>query len=276
MRDEELKSQADYSAGQKEAAHRILVEIVNILNEYHDDILIVGGWVPDLLFPDNNHVGSIDVDILINHLMLQEASYLNIESILLRNGYIKHKYKYFTFIKEVFIDGISYNVDLDILAGMYGGSDKSHKSQHIQGLRALKATGGNFAFEVPAKEIRIEASRPDGAIDTGNIRVVSLVPYMVMKAEALGRGKPKDAYDIYFCVKNYSGGVKALAYEFEAFRKHGLILKMLDKLSGKFASPEHAGPADIAAFLEISDDEESEIIQRDAFEQIKSFIELLS
>lgn len=43
MRDEDLKSNVDYSEGQKEAAHRILVELVNIFGEYEQDIRIVGG-----------------------------------------------------------------------------------------------------------------------------------------------------------------------------------------------------------------------------------------
>lgn len=82
IRDEELKSQTDYSEGQKEAAHRVIIEIINILSEYQEDMLIVGGWVPDLYFPGQGHVGSIDVDILLNHLGLQEQSYQNIQRVL--------------------------------------------------------------------------------------------------------------------------------------------------------------------------------------------------
>ncbi|MBI9096304.1 MAG: hypothetical protein JEY71_15655 [Sphaerochaeta sp.] len=47
IRDEDLQSSVDYSAGQKEAAYRVLVELMNLFGEYKDDILIVGGWVPD-------------------------------------------------------------------------------------------------------------------------------------------------------------------------------------------------------------------------------------
>ena len=57
MRDEELRSSRDYNEGQKEAAHRILIELVNLFDEYRDDIRIVGGWVPDLMFPDEGHIG---------------------------------------------------------------------------------------------------------------------------------------------------------------------------------------------------------------------------
>lgn len=275
MRDEELKSQADYSAGQTESAHRVIVEIMNILSEYRDDMLIVGGWVPDLLFPGQDHVGSIDVDMLLNHLELQDSAYENIERVLLRNGYRKHPQNFFSFVKDVVVDGQKYEVDLDILASMYGGTADDKRSQHIQGLKALKATGGNFAFEVEAKEIEIEAKRPDGALDFGKARVISIVPYLVMKTAALGRGKPKDAYDIYFCVRNYQGGVRELSKEFEPYLKHGLILEMKEKLQSKFASPEHAGPVDVASFLGLEGEEEIEMRQRDAFEQISALLDLL-
>ena len=84
--------------------------------------------------------------------------------------------KYFTFVKTVVIDGIYYDVDVDILAGMYGGTQPKRRSQHVQGLKALKATGGNFAFDFPAQEINVEAERPDGAIDIAKINVVAIVP----------------------------------------------------------------------------------------------------
>lgn len=54
-----------------------------------------------------------------------------------------------------------------------------------------------------------------GSVDVANINVVAVVPYIIMKTTALGRGKAKDAYDIYFIIKHYSGGVKALANEFK-------------------------------------------------------------
>lgn len=56
-RDEELKSSVDYSEGQKTAAHRVLVELVNIFSEYEEDIRVVGGWVPDLMFPNEGDIG---------------------------------------------------------------------------------------------------------------------------------------------------------------------------------------------------------------------------
>ena len=81
IRDEDLRSSLDYSEGQKEAAHRVLVELVNLFNEYQDDIRIVGGWVPDLMFPGEGHVGSVDVDVLINHIKLKRSTYVLLRGI---------------------------------------------------------------------------------------------------------------------------------------------------------------------------------------------------
>lgn len=82
LKDAELQTVFDYSEGQIKAAHRVLIELANILKTYENDFRIVGGWVPDLLFPGQGHVGSIDVDILLNHLKLKESSYETVERIL--------------------------------------------------------------------------------------------------------------------------------------------------------------------------------------------------
>ena len=53
----------DYSADQVQAARSVLLELVHLLGEYRDDIVVVGGWVPQLILPPGPtpHVGSIDV-----------------------------------------------------------------------------------------------------------------------------------------------------------------------------------------------------------------------
>lgn len=276
IRDEDLKSSVDYSEGQKKAAHRVLVELVNIFKEYEEEIRIVGGWVPDLMFPGEGHVGSVDVDVLINHLTLEDEGYQNMSRILQKNGYREHPDKFFSFIKTVDVEGTTYDVDVDILAGMYGGTQMKKRSQHVQGIKALKATGGNFAFDFPAQKISVEAKRPDGAMDVANVNVVAVVPYIIMKAAAMGRGKAKDAYDIYFIIKHYRGGMTELAHEFKPVADRELVLEMKEKLAGKFASADHAGPKDVSDFLDLEDEEEIEMIKRDVYEQVQALLNLIA
>ena len=276
VEDKDLKRAVDYSEGQKMAAYRVLGEIVNLLNEFQDNIRIIGGWVPSLLYPDIGHIGSIDVDILLDHLQIKRTeSYMTIKRLLEKNGYKRHPRKYFTFVKTINVQGVSYDVDVDFLAGQYGG-DSGSKSKHVDGIKALPATGGNFAFEFPATDVRIEYIREDGALDSGHIKVISVVPYLVMKTKALGRGKPKDAYDIYCTLDNFKGGVRALAKEFMPYKDKKLVRSMCEKLSEKFASEAHAGPVDVASFMGILDEEEDARIRQDAYQKVHYLVGKLS
>ncbi len=275
VQDKELQAAVDYSAGQKEAAYKVLGEIVNLLGEYSEHIRIIGGWVPALLYPDSDHIGSIDVDVLLDQQQIRKAeSYRTIKRLLERNGYTRHPEKYFTFVKTILLEGIAYDVDVDFLSGRYGG-DGGHVSKHIDGIKALPATGGNFAFEFPPTDVYIEYARPDGALDGGHVKVISIVPYLVMKAAALGRGKPKDAYDIYWMIDHYHGGVRALAEEFIPYRNRELIQTMCRKLDEKFASAAHAGPVDVSAFLGITDEEEQAYVRQDAYQKVHYLVNRL-
>ena len=185
-KNDNLKKATDYSQGQKDAAYSVLGEIVNLLADYSDNLRIIGGWVPSLLYPDLEHIGSIDVDVLLNQQKIQKAhGYENIRRILTRNGYTKHPDKYFSSVKRVVIQDIEYSVDVDFLSGKYGG-EGGNVSKHVDGIKALPATAGNFAFEFQPQKVKIEYRRPDGAKDYGDVNVISVIPYMVMKTAALG------------------------------------------------------------------------------------------
>ncbi|MCF7942238.1 MAG: hypothetical protein K9M84_11530 [Spirochaetia bacterium] len=139
-------------------------------------------------------------------------------------------------------------------------------------LKDIKASGGDYACKFEPRRVTVEAPRPDGAIDTARVNVVALVPYVVMKTAAMGRGKAKDAYDIYFLLKHYPGGAKQLALEFSGSSETPVVREMKEKLSEKFASVNHAGPVDVANFMDVSDTQEIEMIHRDAFEQVQALL----
>ena len=91
--------------------------------------------------------------------------------------------KYFTFIKTVTIQGIDYDVDVDFLSGKYGG-DGSNVSKHVNGIKTLPATGGNFAFEFPPEDVPITYRRSDGEM----YRVKTM--YKKRREEEAGRTAP--------------------------------------------------------------------------------------
>ena len=210
-----MVTRRDYTAEGIEAARSVLIELVHLLGEYKDDIVLIGGWVPEVLLPHYSgpHVGSMDVDIALNHQKIQEEGYKRIEDLLRGRGYRQGEQP-FIFFRTVKVGDNEINVEVNLLAGEYEGTSKSHRHQKIQGVRARKVRGCDLVFEMP-KEIRIEGTLPNGAHDTVTVRVSSIVPFFVMKGMAMdARIKEKDAWDIYYCVLNYPGGIDALAEEF--------------------------------------------------------------
>jgi hypothetical protein len=88
-----MVTRKDYSAEAVHAAKSVLIELTHLLGEYREDIVLIGGWVPELIIPQGQrlHVGSIDVDLALNHTKIKEAGYKRIEELLLSRGYYQDK-----------------------------------------------------------------------------------------------------------------------------------------------------------------------------------------
>lgn len=83
------------------------------------------------------------------------------------------------------------------------------------------------------------------------------------------RYKEKDAYDIYFTILNYPGGIQELVKIFKPVRTDKLVKEGLGKIKAKFKDVNSIGPAWITIFQDTGDVEEKELIKRDAYERIK-------
>lgn len=165
---------------------------------------------------------------------------------------------------------------MDFLAGEYVGAARGRRTQRVQDMRPRKAHGCDLAIDL-ATEVTLSGTLPDGAKDSARLRVASIVPFLMMKAMALsGRLMEKDAWDIYYCIRYYPGGLDRLVEEFRPHLNHNLVKEALAKLAEKFASPDHVGPKHVADFEETTDPEERALLQRDAFERVNALIARLN
>jgi hypothetical protein len=173
-------------------------------------MVLVGGWVPPLLYPEaaNTHVGSLDIDLALNHQIVDDETYQTIKELLMRRGYYEGSQPFIFFREATMREGAPVTVAVNFLSGEYGGSGKKHRTQKFQDIRARKARGCDLAF-ANFRTSEIEGEVPGGAKDRVQVRVAAIVPFIVMKGMALAdRLKEKDAWDIYFCLKHHSGGVE--------------------------------------------------------------------
>ncbi len=271
-----MVTRRDYSDELVEAAHSVLIELMHLLGEYRDNIVLIGGWVPEILLSGQGkpHIGSIDVDLALNHQKISKDGYKMIQELLLNRGYRQGKQP-FIFHRSVKLKGKEIQVQVDLLSGEYEGTSKGHRHQKIQDIQARKVRGCDLAFEM-YREVNIKGELPGGGKDSVTIRVASLVPFLVMKGMALDeRLKEKDAWDIYYCMLNYPGGIDALAEEFRPHIPHGLVQEGLKKIAKHFAAENNLGPKFVVDFEELDDPEEKERIKRDAYERVNAFLKKL-
>lgn len=236
--------------------------------------MLVGGWVPQILIGDS-HIGSIDIDLAIDRESITPEVYRTIGQLLNRRGYRAGSQPYI-FLKDVTVDeGAPIIVEVDFLASQYGGAGRNRRTQFIQDIRARKALACELVFQ-NYQEIEITGRMTDGAKNSVTLRITKIVPFIIMKSFALrDRLKEKDAWDIYFCVKNYPGGLERLCEEFIPFINYRSVNEGLLAIRSKFSSIEGVGPSWVVAFEEITDREAREELRRDAFEQIDALLRKL-
>ena len=271
-----MVTRRDYLGEAVEAARSVMIELVHLLGEYRRSLVLIGGWVPELLLPgrDGPHVGSIDVDLALDHRTIHAEGYKTIRELLLSRGYLQGKQP-FIFLRKIQTGGREITVQVDLLAGEYQGTGKSHRHQKVQNIQARKVRGCDLVFLDPI-EVTVEGKLPGGGKDSVKIQVASLVTFLVMKGMALDdRLKEKDAWDIYYCVRNYPGGLDALADELKPRLGHALVREGLQKIRKHFASASHVGPTAVADFEEVTDSEERDMIQRDACERVSHILSKL-
>ncbi len=271
-----VTKRTDYTTEAVEAAHSVMLELTRVLGEYERGIVIVGGWVPELLLSGtgHRHTGSLDVDLALDQHTLDEVGYKTILQLLLSRNYRQGKQP-FIFFRTVQIGSNIYEVEVDFLAGEYAGTGRRHRTQNVQDMQPRKARGCDLAFTQPV-EITLIGTLPEGGKDSARIRVAAIAPFLVMKAMALAtRLMEKDAWDIYYCIRNYPGGIERLAEEFRPLLKNKLAQEALVNIAEKFASPEHVGPKHVADFEEITDPETRALQQRDAYERVNALLALL-
>jgi len=263
----------DYPEISIQAARRVMLELSRLLGAFSDSIVIIGGWVPELVIPQGKppHIGSTDVDLALDHQSISSDSYKTMLELLLERGY-RQGPQPFIFYRDVVINQQAITVKVDFLAGEYLGTGPSHRTQQVQDMRPRKARGADIAFLDPVLA-DLKGELPEGGKDQARILVASIPAFIIMKGFALkDRLKEKDSWDIYYCLRHFPGGIEQLIKEMEPFKRNKLAQEALGVISEKFSAPDSIGPVHVVNFDEITDPEERERIQRDAYERVQTLL----
>ena len=144
-----MTTRRDYNAEALRATRTVLIELMQVLGEFRDHVVVVGGSVPGLLLHDpvEPHIGTLDIDLAFDFRNIPEASYQTLLKALTRRGY-RQGGQPFQFFRDVpFSDRDPIIVEVDLLAGEYGGTGRSHRTQVVQDARARKTRGCDLVFD---------------------------------------------------------------------------------------------------------------------------------
>jgi len=278
----EPQSAADYTDRTTAAVKSVLVEIGQILGSYQGKFAVIGGAVPWILLNqvDMPHVGTIDVDLGLDHEALGDGEYAMLVETLQDNGYTQNKLlRRFQLQRTVPAtdDGPPINVIVDFLMPRDAAPEKKDPPL-IENFAVMKASGADLALRF-YEMVAIDGQMPGGGQNRVEIAVCSIPALLAMKGYALkGRHKQKDAYDVYYCVRNYPGGPEALAEASKAVLDCPSGAEGYAGILDKFDTLDGYGPTCVRKFVEETDvmgDRSGEEWQQDAFGQVDVWLRAL-
>lgn len=274
--------QPPYEDRDVRAVMSVFIELGQVLGSYIADFVVVGGAVPWLLLPDAipPHVGTLDIDLLLDPQALGEGRYANLVEALEAADYDREidSLKPFQLQRMVKVDaGDPVAVVVDLLMPK-GAKLGKRKPKLLLEFRVQEADGGGAALQKHV-DCPLEGEMPDGRHNSVSLRVASIPALLVMKGYALmGRSKDKDAYDIYFSLKNHPGGLDDLAEECQPLLDIPEFAVGLKNIASKFRNAKDFGPQTVRKFCEEANalgDLTSDQIQQDAYGQVNALMKRL-
>lgn len=278
----EPQSASDYSDRASAAVKATLLEIGQILGSFDGKFAIIGGAVPWLLLAveDMPHVGTLDIDISLDAEALGDGEYAKLVEALLSHGYAQSgSMRRFQLVREVPTEdgGPPVAVIVDFLMPKDAVIDKNSPPL-IADFAVQRADGADLAIRFP-QLVAIEGTMPTGGKNRIEIAVASIPALLAMKGHALRkRMKRKDAYDVYYCIRNYPGGPEALAQVSLPLMADEGAATGFAGIAEKFADMDRVGPVWVRQFVEDSaamGDRSPDEWQQDAFGQVRVWLDAM-
>lgn len=278
----EPQSASDYDDRTTAAVKAVLLEIGQILGSFQGKFAVIGGAVPWLLLEnaEMRHVGTLDVDLGLDAEALGDGEYATLVEALMGNGYRQRQdLRRFQLVRQVPATdgGAAIDVVVDFLMPRHAEIVKNAPPL-ISGFAVQRASGADLALRF-YQMVAIDGPMPDGGKNRVEIAVASIPALLAMKGFALqGRLKQKDAYDIYYCVRNYPGGVGPLADACRPLLAHESGAEGYRHIADKFDEADGYGPTCVRRFVEdthILGERTPEQWQLDAFGQVDAWLRAL-
>lgn len=248
---------SDYPSEQAALVKATCLYVATKLGDMMDDLVIVGGLVPSLIVKQDDlpeetesHIGTFDLDVGLQLALLDEGRYRKLTERLRNAGFAMDKNDDGNSTRQRWVISGAGTVTVDFLIQPSLAGDKGGKLRNIEpDFAAIIAPGLRCAFQ-DRQAVALEGRTLFGEKARRDVWVCGPGGFVVLKALAFeGRGEPKDAYDLFYVLRNFGAGVEDVAARFRPLLDEPEAQKALGILRRDFLDPEMVGPARVAAFL---------------------------
>lgn len=251
-----------------EWARSLCLELATILGGFlEEDVTIVGGLVPPLLIPEDElgegvepHPGTMDVDAALSIALLDESRYAALSERLRQAGFRPGRTEEGHVTRQTWVIPINGDeeMELEFLIGPPSEEAEPGTLQDLEGdFAAWIMPGMQLSFSDRERITMSGQTLRGEEVESTYIWVAGAGAFVVLKALAFGdRGFNKDAYDLYYVVRNYGQGIEDVAGRLIPLLSDPVAQEALDILRSRFRTAESIGPMRAAAFLGREDDDE--------------------
>jgi hypothetical protein len=253
---------AGYGAEQLEQVRSVCLYVATKLADLRDDWVIIGGLVPSLLIDQQRlsaverHVGTLDVDLGLQLGILAEEGYREITVRLREAGFGPDSTEAGNLVRQRWKHSSATVATVEFLIppatpGQHGGSLQNLERDFA----AVVAPGVDLAFR-DRRLVTLSGTTLLGESASRDVFVCGPGAYVVLKALAFaGRGANKDAYDLFYVLQHYEGGLAEIAASIQQLRGERAVSDALAVLDREFRRVDATGPTRTGVFLGLMTDE---------------------
>jgi hypothetical protein len=250
---------SEYPREQAELVRQTCLYVATKLGDLLNELVVVGGLVPSLLIPEESvsqgediHIGTMDLDLGPSLALLDAERYEELTARLRRAGFEPdvNKVGNPTFQRWKIEPSGRLKVTVDFVIPPSRDEDEGGKIRHIEkDFAAVITPGLHLAFK-DRQKLSLRGMTILGEKASREIWVCGPGAFVVLKALAFGtRGENKDAYDLYYVIRNYGSSVDDVFECLLPLLHEQGIQDALQILHGDFSDPDAVGPRRVAEFL---------------------------
>ena len=264
------KTADGYTSEQVEIVKSTCLYAATILGDLMDELVIIGGYAPSLLINQDDltdgveaHVGTMDLDLGLTIAILDEKRYQALTERLRGAGFSPDVNEKGNPTRQRWIFDGDKRAAIDFLIPPTLEEDKGGKLRDLEpDFAAIIAPGLHLAFS-NREQILIRGRTIRGEKAERKVWVCGPAAYIILKSIAFRlRGENKDAYDLFYLIRNHSAGLDGLASQIKPLLGDQYAKDAIQYLKEDFLDHESTGPRRVAEFIrgELDEDIQADVV----------------